>query len=150
MFDTDCTGVSPGLPAYRRGPWLDLPDDRRGPWLDLAVIEREMGDYSLVTVWLEELLETGELFQEGPRDYTWTDGREAFWLRVRPVGRLLRLVNRIRGRHPVEDYVVERMTVLGVGDRGHAGGGCGDGWAGADSRVRVLPAPCRRLLTGGF
>ena len=62
MFDMD------GAEASR------LAADPRGCWLDLAAIERDLGGRGILVLRLERLLETGRLYQEGPRGLH-VDGR---------------------------------------------------------------------------
>ncbi len=85
-----------------------VPVDLSDPWLDLALIEREMGSWSILTLRLDLLLERGALVREDSGDYCWTDGSGVFLLGVRRVGLLSRLKNRLLGKRLVEDYRTER------------------------------------------
>ena len=100
MFDLD------GFDASR------LAADPWGVWLDLAAVERERGERSLLTLRLDHLLEAGDLCPVGRGEYFWTDGGDDFRLRVRRVGPLRALFNRLRGRSGIEDYRVERTRFV--------------------------------------
>ena len=100
MIDPEVGGAC-GLAA---DPW--------GVWLDLAAVERERGERSLLTLRLDHLLEAGDLCPGGRGEYFWTDGVDEFRLRVRWVGPLRAVFNRLRGRSGIEDYRVERTRFV--------------------------------------